>query len=206
MGIYEASVSLMVRAMVVSARWAARSRGLSLERACAGAEAGRVAHLEARLLLLEDALAFRDTRPEALEQAFLCHGPPKHLITDQEGVFVGEAFTALLRDWGTHRRLGAVGKHGSIAVTERLIWTLKREWLARAPLICGLDHLGELPGGCERYYNHHRGHRRLGGATRSIIYQGGAWQKPDRSAKTPQHPIRLRYFPEPRGTVYELAA
>ena len=84
--------------------------------------------------------------------------------------------------------------------------TLKREWLARVPLIRRLDHLGELLAGFERYYNHHRGHRRLGGATPSIIYQGGAWQKPDRSAKTPQHPIRLRYFPEPRVTVYELAA
>ncbi len=68
MEIYEASVSLMVRAMVVSAQWAARSRRLSLERTCARAEAGRLAQLEARVMMLEDAVAFRDARLEVLEQ------------------------------------------------------------------------------------------------------------------------------------------
>ena len=68
MEIYEASLSLMVRAMVVSARWAARSRRLFLERACAGGEAGRVAELEARVVMLEDAVAFRDARLEVLEK------------------------------------------------------------------------------------------------------------------------------------------
>jgi transposase InsO family protein len=81
---------------------------------------------------------------EVLEGAFLRHGPPKHLISDQEGIFTGEALATLLRDWAIKHRFGAVGKHGSIAVTERLIWTLKREWLARVPLIRGLDHLSEL--------------------------------------------------------------
>jgi len=66
--IYEASVSLMVRALVVSARWAARSRRLGLERACAKAEAGRVAESEARVMALEDAVAFRDARLEILEK------------------------------------------------------------------------------------------------------------------------------------------
>jgi len=397
--IYEASVSLMVRAMVVSARWAARSRRLGLERACARAEAGRVEKLEARVSALEDALAFRDARlevmekrlgedrprrpyplmerlrilwvieyyqipkrrvkdtfgvarstvhrwlkgfqqgkvggrrratepvnktpralaeliwdifrqnpmwgrhriamtmwvlgafisattvrdillrpkPEAsspapaqgqasakpreivarypnhvwsvdrtrvmrwgvwptwvlvaidhfsravvataplegpnagwavdvLEDAFLRHGPPKHLISDQEGVFTGEAFAELLSDWDVKHRLGAVGKHGSIAVTERLIWTLKHEWLARVPLIRDLDHLGELLADFEVYYNQHRCHQRLGGATPSMIYEGGDWQKPDRSAKTLRGPIRLRHFREQRITIYELAA
>jgi transposase InsO family protein len=143
---------------------------------------------------------------EVLEQAFLSHGPPKHLISDQEGIFTGEAFTELLTDWGIKHRLGAVGKHGSIAVTERLIWTLKREWLARVPLIRGLDHLGELLMDFEVYYNQYRCHRRLGGAKPSMIYEGGSWQKPDRSAKTLRHPIRRRHFPEQRITVYELAA
>ncbi len=68
MEIYEASVSLMVRALVVSGRWAARSRRLSLQRICARAEAGHVAELEARVLVLEDAVAFRDARLEVLER------------------------------------------------------------------------------------------------------------------------------------------
>lgn len=399
MEIYEASVSLMVRAMVVSARWAARSRRLGLERACARAEAGRVARLEARVTVLEDAVAFRDARlevlakrlgeerprrpyplmerlrilwliehyqipkrrvkdtfgvarstvhrwlkgfqegraegrrqvtepvnktpreiaeliwdifrrnpmwgrhrmamtlwalgvfisatavrdillrpkPEAsspvpaqaersarpreivarypnhvwsvhrtrvmrwgvwptwvlvaidhfsravvtvaplegpsagwvvavLEGAFLRHGPPKHLISDQEGVFTGEAFAELLTEWNVKQRFGAVGKHGSIAVTERLIWTLKREWLARVALIRGLDHLGALLADFEVYYNEHRSHQRLGGATPATVYRGQTWKKPDRSAKQVTGPIRLRDFREPRITVYELAA
>jgi transposase InsO family protein len=399
MEIHEASVSLMVRALVVSARWAARSRGLSLERACARSEAGRVAQLEARVMVLEDAVAFRDARLEAmarrlgeerprrpyplvdrlrllwlieyyqipkrrvketfgvarssvhrwlkafqkgkdggrrgatepfnktpreiaqliwdifawnpmwgrhrmamtlwalgvfisattvrdillrprpqastpvpaqekeagkprqiiarcpnhvwsvdparvwrwgvwptwvlvaidhfsraamavvplegpnagwvidaLEQAFLRHGPPKHLISDQEGIFTGEVFAKLLRDWDIKHRLGAVGKHGSIAVTERLIWTLKREWLARVVLIRGLDHLSQLLADFEVYYNQHRCHQRLQGATPWMMYQGRDWQKPDRSAKRVVAPIRLRHFREQRITIYELAA
>ena len=399
MEIYEASVSLMVRALVVSTRWAARSRRLSLEGACARAEAGRVAQLEARVMVLEDAVAFRDARLEVLEQrlgeerprrpyplmerlhilwlmeyyqipkrrvkdtfgvarstvhrwlkafqegkaggrrqaaepvnktpreiaeliweifmqnplwgrhrvamtlwalgvfvsattvrdillrprpqasspapgqaqesaqprqivarhpnhvwsvdrtrvmrwgiwptwvlvaidhfsravvavaplegpnagwvvdvlegAFLRHGPPKHLISDQEGVFVSEVFAELLRDWHVKQRFGAVGRHGSIAVTERLIWTLKHQWLARIVLIRGLDHLGELLADFEVYYNQHRCHQRLGGATPAMIYEGGNWQKPDRLAKTLRCPIRLRHFREQRITIYELAA
>jgi len=397
--IYEASVSLMVRALVVSARWGGRSRRLSLEQACARAEARRVAQLEARVMVLEDAVAFREARLEvlerrlgeerprrpyplmdrlrilwlmeyyqipkrrvkdtfgvarssvhrwlkafqegkqggrrpaaepanktpreiaeliwgvfarnpmwgrhriamtlwalgvfvsattvrdillrprpeasrpapaqatlpakpreiiarhpnhvwsvdrtrvmrwgiwptwvlvaidhfsravmavvplegpnpgwvvdALEQAFLRHGHPRHLITDQDSLFTGDAFRDLLRQWQIRQRFGAVGKHGSIAVTERLIRTLKREWLARVPLIRGLDHLAGLLTDFEVYYNDHRCHRRFGGATPSMIYEGRNWQKPDRSAKTLRGPVRLRHFAEPRITVYELAA
>ena len=29
---------------------------------------------------------------DALEEAFLRYGPPRHIITDQEGVFAGEVF------------------------------------------------------------------------------------------------------------------
>jgi putative transposase len=397
--IYQASVSLVVRAMVVSARWAARSRRLGLEGACGRAEAGRVAQLEARVTVLEDAVAFRDARLEVLEKrlgeerprrpyplmerlrilwlmeyyqvpkrrvkdtfgvarstahrwlkgfqegkvgrrrqvtepvnrtpreiaelvwdifrrnpmwgrhrmamtlwalgvfipattvrdillrpkpeasspvpaqaekyakpreivarypnhvwsvdrtrvmrwgvwptwvlvaidhfsravvaiaplegpnagwavdvlegAFLRHGPPKHLISDQEGIFTGDVFAALLCDWDVEHRLGAVGKHGSIAVTERLIWTLKHGWLARVVLIRGLDHLGQVLADFGEYYNECRPHQRLGGATPAMRYEGRNWQKPDHMAKQLAGPIRLRQFPEQRITVYELAA
>jgi len=131
---------------------------------------------------------------------------PKHLISDQEGVFVGELFMQLLRDWHVKQRFGAVGKHGSIAVTERLIWTLKREWLARVALIRGLDHLGKVLADFEEYYNGCRPHQRLGGATPVMRYEGRNWQKPGHMARKLAGPIRLRQFPEQRITVYELAA
>jgi len=143
---------------------------------------------------------------EVLETAFLCHGAPRHIISDQEGVFVSEVVASLLRDWNIKQRFGAVGKHGSIAVTERLIWTLKREWLARVVMIRGLEHLGELLADFEVYYNECRCHQRLSGATPSMMYEGRNWQKPDRSAKRVVCPIRLRHFREQRITIYELAA
>ena len=59
-------------------------------------------------------------------------------------VFVSEVFAALLGDWNIKRRFGAVGRHGSIAVTERAIPTLKQEWLRRVPVIRGLDHSTQL--------------------------------------------------------------
>lgn len=45
---------------------------------------------------------------------------------------IGDAFAELLRQWNIKPRLGVVGKNGSIAVTERVIKTLKYEWLKHA--------------------------------------------------------------------------
>jgi transposase InsO family protein len=81
---------------------------------------------------------------EAFEQAILRCGKPKHLITDQGTVFTSNAFRNFLEQWGIKRRLGAAGKHGSIAVTERAVKTMKTEWLGRVPLIRGFDHLTDL--------------------------------------------------------------
>jgi transposase InsO family protein len=120
---------------------------------------------------------------EVLEQASLRHGHPRHLITDQDSLFTCDAFRDLLRQWQVKPRFAAVGKYGSIAVTERLIWTLKREWLARVPLIRGLNHLSGLLADFEMYWDRYRCHRRLHGATPSMLCQAQAWQTPDRSAK-----------------------
>jgi len=142
----------------------------------------------------------------ALEEAFLRHGPPRHVITDQEGVFVSEVFAELLRDWDVRPRFGAVGKHGSIAVTERAILTLKQEWLRRVPVIRGLDHLSQLLDDFAEYYNHWRGHSTIGGAVPSLIHRGKVWQRPDLSAKTLPGAIDRRFFPDTRVTAFRLAA
>ena len=68
------------------------------------------------------------------QEAFAQHGAPRHLIGDQEGVFTSAAFAELLSRWHAKHPPGAVGKHESIAVTERVILTLKAEWLRRVPL------------------------------------------------------------------------
>ena len=142
----------------------------------------------------------------AMEDVFSQHGAPRHLISDQEGVFTSDAFRDLLIPWDVKHRFGAVGKHGSIAVTERVILTLKHEWLKRVPVIRGLDHLGQLLGDFVLWYNEYRGHATLGGAVPSMIHRGGQWTKPAKSAKTLPTNVECRVFADTRVTAYRLAA
>jgi putative transposase len=142
----------------------------------------------------------------AMEEAFLKHGAPRHLISDQEKVFICDAFRDLLILWDVKHRFGAVGKHGSIAVTERVILTLKYEWLKRVPVIRGLDHLSQLLRDFAIYYNEYRGHATLGGAVPSLIHRGEQWTKPAKSAKTLPTTVECRFFGDTGITAYRLAA
>jgi len=120
---------------------------------------------------------------EALERAMQVHGKPKHIISDQASVFVGDAFAELLRQWNIKPRFGAVGEHGSIAVTERVIKTLKYEWLQRVPIIKGFDHLTLL---CREFgscYNTWRPHMTLEGLRPDDLYYDHKPEKPERDAK-----------------------
>lgn len=143
---------------------------------------------------------------EPLEEAFPRCGPPRHLITGQEGVFTGEAFAALLRHWGIQQRLGAVGRHGSIAVTERVTLTLKYEWPKRVPVIRGIDHLGQLLRDFVVYHNEHRGHETLGGAVPAVVGRGERWTSPEKSAKTPPADIERRSLADSGISAYRPAA
>jgi len=142
---------------------------------------------------------------DALEQAFVRHGPPRHLISDQESVFTSGAFRDMLRQWQVKQRFGAVGKHGSIAVTERLIWSLKHEWLCRVPVIRELDHLGMVLGEFEQYYNQWRAHSTVGGAVPDLVHMGGEWRAPERTAKHVPSNIERRFFSTARVTAFRLA-
>jgi transposase InsO family protein len=141
----------------------------------------------------------------AMEEAFAQHGAPRHLISDQEKVFISDAFQELLIPWDVKQRFGAVGKHGSIAVTERVILTLKHEWLRRVPVIRDLDHLEQLLRDFTVYYNEYRGHTTVGGALPSAIHCGEQWNKPEKSAKTLPPNIERRFFPDTQITAYRLA-
>ena len=61
----------------------------------------------------------------AMEEAFVQHGAPRRPISDQDKAFISEVLADLLHRWNVKRRFGAVGRHGSIAVTERVILALK---------------------------------------------------------------------------------
>jgi len=141
---------------------------------------------------------------EALEQAMQRHGTPKHLISDQASVFVGEVFAELLRQWDIKPRFGAVGKHGSIAVTERVIKTLKYEWLKRVPLVKGFDHLTLLCTKFESWYNAWRPHMTLEGFRPDDLYYSCKPETPKRDAKSVPSHIERHVFAETRLTAYRL--
>ena len=106
----------------------------------------------------------------ALESAMEKHGAPKHIISDQASVFTGDVFAELLDIWNLKPRLGAVGKHGSISVTERVIKILMYEWLKRVPIIKDFDHLTMLCEEFECWYNRWRPHMTLDGLRPDDVY------------------------------------
>ncbi len=140
----------------------------------------------------------------AMESAIEKYGPPKHIISDQAHVFTGEVFTELLRAYHIKSRLGAIGKHGSIAVTERVNKTLKYEWLKRVAIIKGIDHLACLCNEFERWYNSWRPHMTLNGFRPDDVYYNNKPEKPERNAKTVPCDIEQHYFHQTRIMGYRL--
>jgi putative transposase len=141
---------------------------------------------------------------DALEQAMREHGAPKHIISDQAPVFVGDAFAELLKQWNIKPRFGAVGKHGSFAVTERVVKTLKYEWLRGVPLLKGFDHLASLCTEFEGWYNTWRPHMALEGMRPDDLYYDRKPEMPNRKAKTVPGNIERHVFQETRLTAYRL--
>jgi putative transposase len=96
---------------------------------------------------------------------------PKYTVSDQ-GTEFGEEYLDWCDDHDVRARFGAVGRHGSIAVEERFIRTLKEEGLARE--IVPLRHtafcasLARL----EDWYNEVRPHSSMGGATPDEVFHG----------------------------------
>ncbi|NQT01124.1 MAG: DDE-type integrase/transposase/recombinase, partial [Planctomycetes bacterium] len=140
----------------------------------------------------------------ALESAMEEHDAPKHIISDQASVFTGDVFAELLDSWNIKPRLGAAGKHGSISVTERVIKTLKYEWLKRVPIIKGFDHLTKLCEEYENWYNRWRPHMTLDGLRPDDVYYKKKPEKPKRNAKTVPCNIEHHRFEETRITGYRL--
>jgi transposase InsO family protein len=110
----------------------------------------------------------------ALENAIEKHGSPKHIISDQGKVFTGDVFAELLDTHHTKHRLGAIGKHGSISVTERAIKTLKYEWLKRVAIIKDFEHLVKLCDEFEDWYNTWHPHMALDGFCPDDVYYNKA--------------------------------
>jgi putative transposase len=110
---------------------------------------------------------------------------PKYTVSDQGSEF-GEEYLEWCDDHDVGARFGAVGRHGSIAVEERFIRTLKEEGLAhefvplRHTAFCA--SLARL----EDWYNEARPHSSMGGATPDEVFHG-------------RHPANRRRRFEPRA-------
>jgi len=105
-----------------------------------------------------------------LEAAFENTGKPKHLISDHGSVFTSAAFREFMDSNRVKIRYGAIGEHGSIAVTERVIETLKYEWLKKVAIIRGYRHLTQLCKNFTECYNDWRPHEFLGSATPGEVF------------------------------------
>ena len=120
-------------------------------------------------------LFFREPTSQAM-RAFLgrtIHATgvaPRHLVTDQGPQFTCKNFEPWCQRKGIRPRFGAIGEHGSIAVIERLILTLKQgiAWLTLVPLRreAFLREIRYLAA----WYNSHRPHMTLGGRTPDEVY------------------------------------
>jgi hypothetical protein len=112
---------------------------------------------------------------------------PKYTVTDQGKQFQGE-----YRDWCANRhikpRFGALYRHGSIALTERLVLTIKAECTRRILVPFGLDQMRVEMDLFMRWYNSFRPHASLRGCTPDEVYGG---QKPARDG--PRLEPRARY-------------
>ena len=95
---------------------------------------------------------------------------PNYLICDKEKAFWCERFKDLCRRSGIKPPYGAVGKHGSIAVVERAIKTLKDECTRRIPVSQRRKAFRRELLSFLDWYNEYRPHMRLDGRTPNEVY------------------------------------
>jgi putative transposase len=95
---------------------------------------------------------------------------PKYLICDKDRVFWCSAFKRWCKRKGIRPRFGAVGKHGSIAVVERLIRTMKDEATRRIVVPQLQAQFRRQLTSYFAWYNEHRPHTTLHGATPNELY------------------------------------
>jgi transposase InsO family protein len=98
---------------------------------------------------------------------------PRHVVSDR-----GSQFQSEYLDWCTKNdakpRFGAIGKHGSIAVIERFIRSIKREHLRRILVPFRRRRLVEHIADYQSWFNDHRPHDALAGLTPSEKLAGSA--------------------------------
>ena len=97
---------------------------------------------------------------------------PKYIICDKGVQFWNSGFKRWCKRKTITPRFGAVGQHGSIAVIERFIRSMKYEYLKHILIPMRMDQMREKVGCYIDWYNQHRPHQSLDGATPLEIYEG----------------------------------
>ena len=95
---------------------------------------------------------------------------PKYVVCDKDTVFRCDGFKRWCRRKGIRVRYGAVGRHGSIAVIERFIKTLKDEGTRRILVPLRRVSLRRELNSFFTWYNEHRPHTALEGRTPNEVY------------------------------------
>jgi transposase InsO family protein len=90
---------------------------------------------------------------------------PRHIITDKGREFFCEWFKAWCGRHGIRPRFGAVGQHGSIALVERFIRSMKSECTRRIMVPMRLDSMRQELAFYASWFNEHRPHAGLDGRT-----------------------------------------
>ena len=90
---------------------------------------------------------------------------PKYIIADKGKEFHSMPFKGWCRRKGIRPRYGAVGEHGSIAIIERFIRSLKSECTRKITVPFRLDRMRHEVACYAAWYNQHRPHTALDGRT-----------------------------------------
>jgi len=111
---------------------------------------------------------------------------PKHLITDKDSIFYCDTFKKWCKRYKIKPRYGAVGKHGSIAIIERFIRTMKTECTRRILIPLSLNSMRRELSYYIYWYNQFRPHSSLKGKTPSEVFE----------SRTPAN-VKSRFEPRP---------
>jgi hypothetical protein len=98
---------------------------------------------------------------------------PRYIVSDQGTQFQAE-YRAWCKQHGVKPRFGAIGKHGSIALIERCIRSLKEECLRRTLVPFRLEPLVAELELYVTWFNEHRPHQGLGGKTPNEVFAASA--------------------------------
>ena len=95
---------------------------------------------------------------------------PKYVVCDKGSQFWNDGFKGWCRRKKIRPRFGAVGQHGSIAVVERFILTLKNSYTRLILISPGKDVFRKKLQIFSLWYNEHRPHTALAGKTPHEAY------------------------------------